>query len=438
MKETEIGISKKENHAVLSDIEKKLSLLIINTVESFVLVDTDFRIINFNTAYERQFAKLFKRQIKKGDSIINFSEVRSQLESIEIYNKVFKGETINSEVKLTYPDNTIHTYSVLYKPALDDSGNIFGAFVTTYDITEQSEAISKIKQSKYIAEAIFEHTSESFVLLDTNCIITGYNNKMMQFAFLLLGNKIEIGESFLEFVDKSRHEFFIGAIAKVLKGATIQFDRSFKKKNASTLWINLRLTPITYEGEITGIAIAVSNITQRLQNKAAQIQLYDKLKRKAEALSQSNEELEQFAYIASHDLQEPLRMIRSFMSLLESNYKEQLDDKAKEYIHFAEDGAAHMQKIIFDLLEYSTIGRKEYQYEEVDMNILMDEVLQLNKSTINDKNAKVTVDKLPTIYGFKSPLLQLFLNLLANALNYQLPHVQPLITVTSEEHIDYW
>lgn len=97
----------------------------------------------------------------------------------------------------------------MYKPALDDSGNIFGAFVTTYDITEQSEAISKIKQSKYIAEAIFEHTSESFVLLDTNCIITGYNNKMMQFAFLLLGNKIEIGESFLEFVDKSRHEFLL-------------------------------------------------------------------------------------------------------------------------------------------------------------------------------------------------------------------------------------
>lgn len=66
MKETEIGISKKENHAVLSDIEKKLSLLIINTVESFVLVDTDFRIINFNTAYERQFAKLLKGKLKGG------------------------------------------------------------------------------------------------------------------------------------------------------------------------------------------------------------------------------------------------------------------------------------------------------------------------------------------------------------------------------------
>ncbi len=312
MKETEIGISKTENHAVLPDIEKKLALLIINTVESFVLVDTDFRIITFNTAYERQFNKLFNRQIKRGDSIINFSEVRSQHESIEIYNKVFKGETINSEVKLTYPDNTIHTYSVLYKPALDDTGNIFGAFVTTY------------------------------------------------------------------------------------------------------------------------------NITQSEQNKAAHIQLYDKLNRKAEALSQSNEELEQFAYIASHDLQEPLRMVSSFMSLLESEYKEQLDDKAKEYIHFAADGAARMRKIILDLLEYSKIGKKEYKYEEIDVNKLMDEVLQLNKSTINDKNAKVTWDKLPKIYGFKSPLLQLFHNLIANALNYQLPHTQPLITVTSEEHIDFW
>ncbi|MHC5722138.1 MAG: sensor histidine kinase, partial [Nostoc sp.] len=91
----------------------------------------------------------------------------------------------------------------------------------------------------------------------------------------------------------------------------------------------------------------------------------------------SNAELEQFAYVASHDLQEPLRMITSFLTQLERKYSDVIDEKGRQYIFFAVDGAKRMRQIMLDLLEYSRVGRNEDNYEEVDLNILIDEILVL-------------------------------------------------------------
>jgi signal transduction histidine kinase len=147
----------------------------------------------------------------------------------------------------------------------------------------------------------------------------------------------------------------------------------------------------------------------------------------------TNTELRQFVYVASHDLQEPLRMISSFLSKLDHNYSAQLDDKAKRYIHFAIDGANRMRTLIIDLLEYSQVGDTVRMLEHIDMNELLKDVEQMNRDLITAKSAIITADHLPTVQGYRPALIQLFNNLLQNALKYSKEGVPPRIEITSKE-----
>ncbi|MCY1528273.1 Adaptive-response sensory-kinase SasA [compost metagenome] len=163
-----------------------------------------------------------------------------------------------------------------------------------------------------------------------------------------------------------------------------------------------------------------------------------KLQKRAKELAYSNEELEQFAYIASHDLQEPLRMVSSFLTQLEKKYKDQLDDKARQYIHFAVDGAVRMRRIILDLLEYSRVGKKKEQLELVDISEVVKQVVQFCRTTIEEKNAEVVWDNLPTVKTLRIPVQQMLQNLIGNALKYQKEGVKPVVRITAEEEKDHW
>jgi light-regulated signal transduction histidine kinase (bacteriophytochrome) len=146
--------------------------------------------------------------------------------------------------------------------------------------------------------------------------------------------------------------------------------------------------------------------------------------------------LEQFAFVASHDLQEPLRMISSFLTLLEKKYQDVIDDNGKMYIGFAVDGAKRMRQIILDLLKYSRAGRTEEEKEELDLSELIDEIKLLLGKTIEEKQAVFIIDQLPTIHAYKASMLQVFQNLINNALKYtnnDIP-VQIHIEVKALEH----
>ena len=132
----------------------------------------------------------------------------------------------------------------------------------------------------------------------------------------------------------------------------------------------------------------------------------------------SNKDLEYFAYIASHDLQEPLRMITSYVQLLEKRYAPKLDTDAKEFINFAVDGAARMQTLIQSLLEYSRVNRVK-PFEDVDMNEALAEVMQDLTVAIAESKAEISFKDLPVIYGDKVLLGQLLLNLVSNAIKFR-------------------
>ena len=143
------------------------------------------------------------------------------------------------------------------------------------------------------------------------------------------------------------------------------------------------------------------------------------LERKAEELSRSNDELEQFAYVASHDLQEPLRMVSSYTQLLAKRYQESLDEDAKEFIAYTVDGAARMQLLINDLLAYSRVGIRGNEPEATDCNAVFDVAVANLAAAIEENEASVTHDPLPTVHGDPIQLEQLFQNLIGNAMKYR-------------------
>lgn len=179
--------------------------------------------------------------------------------------------------------------------------------------------------------------------------------------------------------------------------------------------------------------VACNDVTEKEKAMEQLKELNESLQVQAAELKMSNSELEHFAYVASHDLQEPLRMITSFLTQLEKKYAGVLDDKAKQYIYFATDGAKRMRQLILDLLEYSRVGRSEDDLEDVNFNTLTEEVLALFRRNIEETNATVRFKDLPTMHISKTPLRQVFQNLVGNALKYHKPGVPPAVEITCTE-----
>jgi hypothetical protein len=162
------------------------------------------------------------------------------------------------------------------------------------------------------------------------------------------------------------------------------------------------------------------------------------LAEQAGELRRSNEELEQFAYVASHDLQEPLRKVASFCQLLQKRYSGQLDERADQYIEFAVDGATRMQQLIIDLLAFSRVGRSSEFTEAVDTARSLGHALSALEQTLAETHADIEVRELPTLPGDATLLTQLFQNLIGNAVKFRTPDAAPRVQLAAEREGEFW
>ncbi|WP_390201258.1 PAS domain S-box protein [Haladaptatus sp. GCM10026878] len=163
----------------------------------------------------------------------------------------------------------------------------------------------------------------------------------------------------------------------------------------------------------------------------------DELEALVEALGESNERLEQFAYIASHDLQEPLRMISNYLQLIESRYRDELDDDARDFIDFAVDGAERMREMVNGLLKYSRVDTETEPFEPTDIEAVVERVLANLQLPIEQHAIEVAVEPLPTVYGDRKQFEQLFQNLVSNAIKYR-SDTSPQIEIGVTERETDW
>lgn len=196
-------------------------------------------------------------------------------------------------------------------------------------------------------------------------------------------------------------------------------------------FITAALVPPLFNGLQTTIEKQVL-LTRQLEEQRI------KLEESYQQLQKKNHELEQFAYIASHDLQEPLRMVTGFLTQLEKKYEGQLDDKARQYIYFASNGAKRMHQIIVDLLEYSRAGRSVGDTVPTNSLDVLQEVLLLLDKRIEETKAEINIGSMPVVAAPPAALRQVFQNLLDNAMKYQSGVQPPVITVDAVEKVGEW
>lgn len=187
------------------------------------------------------------------------------------------------------------------------------------------------------------------------------------------------------------------------------------------------------QGRAVRMLGAMSDISYRKAYEKSLQELNTSLEFQTRELAHSNAELEQFAYMASHDLQEPLRMITNFITLLERKYEGALDEKAHQYIHFVVDGARRMRGIIMDLLTYSRVGKHEEEITAVSLAEVVKDVCALQRKFIQERKAKIVTADLPTVNAFRTPVLQVLQNLINNALKYAAPDRPPVVELSATE-----
>lgn len=216
------------------------------------------------------------------------------------------------------------------------------------------------------------------------------------------------------------------------------YEKEYYRKNGIRVPIDLSVWLIkNTDGNRIGMWGIVRDITERKKTEEKLKTINKHLQHRTLDLEGSNKELEQFAYVASHDLQEPLRMISSYTQLLAQRYKTQLDEDARDFLKFAMDGANRMQKLINDLLTYSRLGTRGKPLKPIDCHTVLGQTLANLRKVIQDNHALVTNDDLPTVMADEAQLVQLFQNFISNAIRFH-SKKQPRIHISAEEKDEEW
>jgi len=199
---------------------------------------------------------------------------------------------------------------------------------------------------------------------------------------------------------------------KMLKGErSLGYEFRMVTKRAEIKWVIETVAPIFYQGK----RATLGNLIDVTESKQAE----EKLKQITAEMQRSNTELEQFAYVISHDLQEPLRMVSSYTQLLAKRYQSKLDADADEFIAYAVDGAKRMQALLYDLLEYSRVGTRGKPFSLANCKDIVEQAMANLKVAIEESGALVSYDTLPTIMADEGQLVRLFQNLIGNAIKFR-------------------
>lgn len=305
--------------------------------------------------------------------------------------------------------------------------------VALVDITERKKGEDELKQFKHF----FNNSNDFSCIANTD----GYFDVVNPNFEKLLGysqNEL-LKYQFLHFIHPDDIAATLQEVEKLKTGAvTINFENRYRKKNGEYLWFDWNTTPDPVTGKLYAIA---RDITERktLEDKLNQFnrELEQKVKDRTAELQASNIELERFAYVASHDLQEPLRMVSSFLNLLKTEAEGKLDKECEQYIDFAVDGAQRMKNLIQDLLQFSRAGTSKEPVKDVDCNEILHSVNLIFESELTSLQGSLKINPLPTVKGIQSQLQQLFQNLISNAMKYH-NNRPPQIEVGCTEKNGYW
>ncbi len=313
------------------------------------------------------------------------------------------------------------------------------AFEKFTSLQSQRKAEEKLSQERFLLRLIIDNLPEAITVKDINLRYLIANSLAVQYLGAPSEKEI-FGKVLFDFVAPPLAVSIQDVDRLVIQSgkAIIKQEMEVRTPDGENRWMLISKLPLKVNNEVLGVVEVGYDITDQKNNQLHLQKLNESLEAHARELADSNAELEHFAFVASHDLQEPLRMVTSFLQLLKIKYSAQLDATALEYIGFAVDGSERMKRLIQDLLEYSGIGTATLVHENVNVREAINDVLAMMESIILEKQAIVKIDALPDSIGTqKSMITQLFQNLISNALKYSGGKVLE-ITISGEDKGAQW
>jgi PAS domain S-box-containing protein len=387
--------------------------------DAMVVVNQGGEIVLLNVQAEKQFG--YRRDELVGQKVKNiipegFAErlVADGLRSAEDA----LAQQIGTGIELTgrRKNGSEFPIEIMLSPLESTEGILVTAAIR--DISVRKDAEKHLAQMEGRYRGLLEAAPDAMVVVNQAGEIVLLNVQAeKQFGYRrdeLVGQKVKniIPEGFAERLLADALRSAEDALAQQI-GTGIELNG--QRKDGSGFPIEIMLSPLESSEGIL-VTAAVRDITKRKRAEAHLLQ-------KVEELNRSNEELEQFAYIASHDLQEPLRMVASYTQLLSRRYKGKLDSDADEFISFAVDGASRMERLIKDLLAYSRVGTETKDLLDTSSEEALQQALINLRGAVEESGAQVTHDPLPIVVADEMQLIQLFQNLVGNAIKYQNPGI---------------
>jgi len=399
--------------------------LIEASLDPLVTIGKDGKITDVNNATET-VTGYSRDELIRTDFSDYFTEPEKAKEG---YIETFReGFVKNYPLEIQHRDG--HITFVMYNASVyrDDSDNVVGVFAAARDITELKKAQEKLKLANLYNRSLIEASVDPLLTIDPHGKITDVNSS----------TEIITGFSRHELIDTDFSDYFTeppkarAGYQKVFQNGILRnYELEIKHKDGY-------ITPVRYNASIykddsdnvIGVFASARDITELKEAE-------DNLKLKIEELTRSNEELEQFAYVSSHDLQEPLRMIASYLQLLERKYKGKLDSKADKYINFSVDGATRMQNLIDDLLAFSRVTTHAQEFKSTDLESIYKEVILNLEVSIKENNALISHDPLPVVMADKTQISQVIQNLISNAIKFRSKN-QPKINISVTKEDNQW
>ncbi|WP_295335074.1 PAS domain S-box protein [Flavobacterium sp.] len=427
----DITLRKEADYRLQKAYEEKNKIL-ESIGDAFFAVDNNWIVTYWNKEAEHITGRRKEEMLNK-----NLWEVYSDAVDTNFYHNQQKAAITGESVTFEEFYTTLNKwFEVTTYPSAE------GLSVYFKDITLRKQTDIKILEANERFEKISEATNDAIWdwNISENTLYWGEGfKKLFGYDMDNLVPTIDLWESLVHPED---YEAVIDSINQSVTDKNIQkwgMEYQLKKANGDYAYV-IDKGLIIRDGQGNAIRMigALTDITYRKRYELELFELNISLKKYAQELEIANEELDQFAFTASHDLQEPLRMISSFMDLLKRKYGDQLDEKAHQYIYFATDGAKRMKKIIIDLLEYSRAGRYAEVSESVDLNEVFQEYLRLRRKVIQESKAIFKFGDLPVVMAEKTPLIQTIHSLLDNAIKYAKQETTPEINFAVHENEAEW
>ena len=413
---------------------KLLESVVTNTKDSVLITEAKPfdapgpKILYVNEAFTKMTGYSAEDVIGKTPRILQGP--KTDIKELEKLSKALRNWESCEITIINYKKNGEEFYINLSVSPVTDSKGLYTHWIAIEcDVTESVLAQQKLKSSLDERNTILESIDDGFFAIDRNSIVTYWNKK----AEILLGEKREnvIGKNLHQmFANPNSMAFHDHYQMAIKENKSIHFEEF---SNRSKKWFE-----VSAFASDKGLSIYFKDTTDKKQAQKKLLFLNQTLLKQTQELTISNKELEQFAYVASHDLQEPLRMITSFLTQIEKKYNAVLDDKGKQYIYFAVDGAKRMRQIILDLLDYSRVGRNDVELEDVNLMDIITEIQSLYRKQIDELSAKIETSHLPQILSYKTPIRQVLQNLISNALKYHSKGITTEIKLGIEDKGKYW